>query len=522
MKKIWIILALIILSLAFKAEAQIKERGILPQLDYPAVRGLDLDQLMREGQITLDTIARYVYYFFITIGGIVALTGLVLAGIKWLLYSGSPSGISEAKQSFLAVFLGMIILFGSWVILNTLDPHLKNLPLLGTKAKVPTPPERGPLPGESHIRIYVEPSANTRLPRSLIEDGIALTEESFPILNLKKLKIGNKVYDLSGGNNSDGKIVGVRFFLKSKGSGIDWVAPKGPTIGGGVALLPQIPEFHYGVVCFEEPQNRGRFTLVFSMESLEYNPQTGFLESPSTPIPLVIYNNRISDNPESPCQSLGLIKVPTGGEVVGLPLDSENITFYEFPLPEAVILTTSAGGLKELKGGCIEIGERLDLDCETGVSVMPIIAASMGWKASFAPPICRNLKGKTKIDPDKDIFREWYPMAMELYAENKNKYLVILLPDISENPWDPASPNGFYIRREGFYGGPAYFITGVRTIDSFKTLSDLTYWITRYPNPSKLYYYGPAVDLDSLLEAEKYAPKSCIIIPIISVKIHSG
>lgn len=77
------------------------------------------------------------YAWALGIGGLVALGVLVFGGILYTVSAGNASKQDDAKQWITGSIVGLIILFGSWFILNTINPELtklKDLRLLANKA----------------------------------------------------------------------------------------------------------------------------------------------------------------------------------------------------------------------------------------------------------------------------------------------------------------------------------------------------------------------------------------------------
>jgi hypothetical protein len=71
---------------------------------------------------TLPEYVKYIFDFAIAISGILALVVIVLAGIQYLSSSGMPNKITEAKEKIESAIFGLIILFCSWMLLNTINP----------------------------------------------------------------------------------------------------------------------------------------------------------------------------------------------------------------------------------------------------------------------------------------------------------------------------------------------------------------------------------------------------------------
>ncbi|MBI1952179.1 hypothetical protein HYS42_00450, partial [Candidatus Saccharibacteria bacterium] len=67
------------------------------------------------------------YSFALGIGALVALGVLIFGGILYTASAGNASRQDDAKQWLTGSIVGLIILFGSWFILNTVNPELTKL-----------------------------------------------------------------------------------------------------------------------------------------------------------------------------------------------------------------------------------------------------------------------------------------------------------------------------------------------------------------------------------------------------------
>ncbi len=63
---------------------------------------------------------QYWFYFSLYLAGIAALLALVLAGAWRVFFATSPSSVSSSNKWVLNAVLGLILLFGSWLLLRTL------------------------------------------------------------------------------------------------------------------------------------------------------------------------------------------------------------------------------------------------------------------------------------------------------------------------------------------------------------------------------------------------------------------
>lgn len=80
--------------------------------------------------VTGDMIAKYIQAFYtygMSIVGILAAIVLMAGGVLWLTSGGDASKVSQAKELILGSIIGTVILFSSWIILNTVNPDLLKL-----------------------------------------------------------------------------------------------------------------------------------------------------------------------------------------------------------------------------------------------------------------------------------------------------------------------------------------------------------------------------------------------------------
>ncbi len=75
----------------------------------------------------LGNYIRRLYTYLIGISGVVAGLIIVWAGVTWLTSGGNPEHISSAKQKMGNAFVGLFLILGSYVILQTVNPALINL-----------------------------------------------------------------------------------------------------------------------------------------------------------------------------------------------------------------------------------------------------------------------------------------------------------------------------------------------------------------------------------------------------------
>ena len=69
------------------------------------------------------------YQFALMIGGLLAFGAIVFGGVKYMASAGNPSSQSEAKEWIESALLGLLLLVGAYLILNTVNPNLTRLDL---------------------------------------------------------------------------------------------------------------------------------------------------------------------------------------------------------------------------------------------------------------------------------------------------------------------------------------------------------------------------------------------------------
>jgi len=113
---------LAVLSCAGLIYAQDSDSSL--ELEYPTLGGMQGPQ---STSVKLTTYIRYLYNFAIISGGLIALLSLIYGGFRFLTSTGNPAAITDARGQILAGFLGLVVILGSYIILNELNPDLISL-----------------------------------------------------------------------------------------------------------------------------------------------------------------------------------------------------------------------------------------------------------------------------------------------------------------------------------------------------------------------------------------------------------
>jgi len=131
----------------FAAEKTFEALEFTPQVKLPNT-DFDVTSLPtgsynpQTGAMTSDLLAKYIQAFYsygLAVVGILAAIILMAGGVLWLTSAGNDSKIAQAKELITGSIVGSIILFGSWIILNTVNPNLLKLKTIDTTLIEKTP-----------------------------------------------------------------------------------------------------------------------------------------------------------------------------------------------------------------------------------------------------------------------------------------------------------------------------------------------------------------------------------------------
>jgi hypothetical protein len=101
-----------------------------PQIPIPGMGNSSAVGKEVNGVMQSDLLARYikaVYDYGLAAAGVLAAIVLMGAGLIWLTSGGNESKITQAKDLIAGSITGLIILFGAWMLLNTVNPELLKL-----------------------------------------------------------------------------------------------------------------------------------------------------------------------------------------------------------------------------------------------------------------------------------------------------------------------------------------------------------------------------------------------------------
>ncbi len=102
-----------------------------PQIGIP---NSDFDKTIEFTERDISYIGKYIkaiYDYGLGIAGILAAIVVMIGGYLWVTSGGSPTIIARSKGIIAGGVIGLIILFCSWIILNTINPSLVNFKIPG-------------------------------------------------------------------------------------------------------------------------------------------------------------------------------------------------------------------------------------------------------------------------------------------------------------------------------------------------------------------------------------------------------
>ena len=77
----------------------------------------------------LGDLIEYLYEWGIFLGGLAAFIALIIAGFQYLTSVGDPAKMKDAMDRIKSTFFGLVLLLGSWLILNKISPQFTTLQL---------------------------------------------------------------------------------------------------------------------------------------------------------------------------------------------------------------------------------------------------------------------------------------------------------------------------------------------------------------------------------------------------------
>lgn len=91
------------------------------EIKYPEIFGQKIT-----AQTTTAGFAIYFFSLAVALGAVLVFVVIVLAGLDFVMAGGEPAKISSAKKKIMGAFIGLILLYSSYLILKTINPDLLN------------------------------------------------------------------------------------------------------------------------------------------------------------------------------------------------------------------------------------------------------------------------------------------------------------------------------------------------------------------------------------------------------------
>jgi len=106
--------------------------------DYPKLPACKDNKECRPGEADfgLPQFIKYIFLFSLGIVGIVGFIAILIAAFGYVTSVGNPQKAAEAKDKIVSALLGLLLLLGSYVILNVINPDLLKLKMEAESVKV--------------------------------------------------------------------------------------------------------------------------------------------------------------------------------------------------------------------------------------------------------------------------------------------------------------------------------------------------------------------------------------------------
>lgn len=98
------------------------------EVRYPDISGIKPISGTKDA---LPMFVKYLFYAGIALAGFIAFGAAIYGGVRYITSDGNPSSMEDAKSQMLAGLLGVVLLLGSVMLLNTINPQLTILSLEG-------------------------------------------------------------------------------------------------------------------------------------------------------------------------------------------------------------------------------------------------------------------------------------------------------------------------------------------------------------------------------------------------------
>lgn len=134
----------------------------------------------------LKELVSTIFNFLLMIAGLAAFIMIIWGGVNYLTSAGDPSKMGDAKDQVFKALLGLVVMFASWMILNTINPQLVELKEPGL-AEAPTanpvgaPEETGYCAADTTYSVKLFPEKNYQpeaTPLLCLDDGQSIDKRT--------------------------------------------------------------------------------------------------------------------------------------------------------------------------------------------------------------------------------------------------------------------------------------------------------------------------------------------------------
>ncbi len=94
------------------------------EITYPEIKTITGETIQITDETTPTGVFVYIFYVLVSLGAVIALVVLVLAGLNLVMAGGEISKVSGAKRQIMGAAIGLIVLFSSYLILSIINPEL--------------------------------------------------------------------------------------------------------------------------------------------------------------------------------------------------------------------------------------------------------------------------------------------------------------------------------------------------------------------------------------------------------------
>jgi hypothetical protein len=161
------------------ASAQLKFK---PQINIPGgIKGETAVGSKVDGEMYSTLLGDYIkgiYNYSFAIAGILAAIVLMGGGVLWLISGGNQTKVAQAKDIIGGSLIGLVILFSAYIILNTINPALLEMPAISIKGVDFVPTDSNQIACCGCELFYLNKSGlSSGPPKYTCESGIGITRE---------------------------------------------------------------------------------------------------------------------------------------------------------------------------------------------------------------------------------------------------------------------------------------------------------------------------------------------------------